>query len=245
MKGIIRFFITPGLSLEDHLTFRQKLLRFVNAIVFLLLIRAAVVLVVVIEKILDYDVLWSVLRAHKSPQIGRNPFMMLVLVIIIIPVIEEVAFRGFLTLRRKVVSVSLATLIVVIGNFVYLRVVATSCAIGLYHRFGISLLLVVLIFWILERYHEEITDYIRVHFRQVLYISFVLFAIIHVPNYRVESFSAAQWVMLPIALFQYIGIAIVTSYLRIEIGLVWAMSFHIFNNLVASIPLLFNFINEG
>ncbi|MBX2958152.1 MAG: CPBP family intramembrane metalloprotease [Cyclobacteriaceae bacterium] len=162
----------------------------------------------------------------------------LLLVIIIIPILEEIAFRGWLTKSKQVVAFSLyATLIYFLQTFIVL-VSDFGIKISLLDKvFIFSIFSIVTIYFLYSKI-ERLAHHIYNNLRSSIIISISLFSFIHIFNYPSPNWSLSNLVALLIILAPHAATGFIYSYIRIKNGLIWSVVLHILNNSIVLIPVL-------
>lgn len=144
--------------------------------------------------------------------------LVLVLVIVFAPLIEETIFRYHLTLQKKAVVGSLIASVFMISPQLWI--------IGA----GLMLYLLVLLILVLQKKTPSL--------HIVVYISAFFFGIIHLSNYRGFDFlSNFYWI--PFLVLIQFGLGLLLSFIRLHYGLIKAMLFHAVYNAILAVPAVF------
>ena len=147
------------------------------------------------------------------------------------PILDELAFSGFMNFKKHMISLSVSTLSY-FSMQLFLRTVFELWAI---------IIMTVAVFCIcfLLLKNEKIYNYIIVRRNFSFYSLSLLFAIVHLTNYDVTVFSNFNFLLIPFAVFPQRLSAISLAYLRLKNGLIWSIFFHPFINfLIFSIYML-------
>jgi hypothetical protein len=153
--------------------------------------------------------------------------------IIVVPLIEEMAFRSFMNFKK-------INLVLSPGILAYI-VLTTFFSLPFYKinnrivTISFSLLLMIGTYIFIK---ENFLAKLRIHFHLLFYISNILFVLLHISNYNVEAFGIANYLALPIVLMPQVIGSINFSYIRIRNGLVWSIAIHCFYNTIFLLPLL-------
>lgn len=83
---------------------------------------------------------------------------------------------------------------------------------------------------------RQLEHYWYTYYKQVIYFSAVLFGMVHISNYEVTT---NVLLFSPLIISPQIVVGLCLAYLRIRFGLVWAMFYHAFYNLILIGPALF------
>tara|TARA_B110001450_G_C17665310_1_gene499277 strand:+ start:32 stop:1432 length:1401 start_codon:yes stop_codon:yes gene_type:complete len=153
------------------------------------------------------------------------------LIIVLIPIIEEFVFRFHLKYRRWVINIYLPIVLILTCSFlISLNSSIMSICI-------IIVCLLALIFYIV--FNQKTTNYIeRIWIRKfnlVFYITTLLFALIHITNYEL---SLTVILLAPILILpQFIG-GFFIGYLRVKAGFIWGVTLHMASNAILMLPLI-------
>lgn len=140
--------------------------------------------------------------------------LVLVMVIILAPLIEEIIFRYHLSLNKKAIMWSLIASVLMISQLWVI---------------GAGLMIYLLILWILAMQKKALSLHL------VVYISAFFFGIVHLSNYRdFDFFSNFYWI--PFLVMIQFGLGLLLSFIRLHYGLLRAILFHAVYNAVLAVP---------
>lgn len=140
--------------------------------------------------------------------------LVLVLVIVLAPLIEETIFRYHLSLQKKAIIASLLLSVLMISQLWIIAV-------------GLMIYLLVLLMLVIRKNPPAI--------HIVVYISAFFFGIVHLGNYRdFDFFSNFYWI--PFLVLIQFGLGLLLSFIRLHYGLLKAMLFHAVYNAVLAVP---------
>ncbi len=151
-----------------------------------------------------------------------NPFWLFIIINILAPLIEELAFR--LPLKRKKAFLYIA--LTVLSYFViciYKGYSYYSLDQYLPIRIGGALLLSGVLYFLLKK------CYFRSRFSIIVYLNILLFSLLHVLNY---SFELANIPLLIVKIIPQLFLGLLLSYFRVRLGFLFACGFHILNNII-------------
>lgn len=228
MKSILWFILKPY-PVEESFSVKRKMIFVLNAFLFLLLARFVLSLVMYAESVYSIKGVREILQSHESFKEALDSVSLIVTIVLFGPIIEEIAFRGLFTTNRRLILVSLSTLVVLLLNILYQETYIYDNNHN-YIRIFISALLLTSIFLLLTRSRKNIAIFISQNMVFTIFTSIILFSILHLLNYDLPQLSIYQIAMIPFALIPYVSLAISLSYVRINCGLGWAIAFHITNN---------------
>jgi len=155
------------------------------------------------------NIIQEMMRDHKA--------LVLVMVIVFAPLLEETIFRYHLTLQKKAIMWSLIASVFMLSQLWVI---------------GAGLMLYLLILFLMALRKNPPPLHI------VVYISAFFFGIVHLGNYRDFDFvSNFYWV--PFLVLIQFGLGLLLSFIRLHYGLLKAMLFHAVYNAVLVVPAVF------
>lgn len=140
--------------------------------------------------------------------------LVLVMVIVLAPLLEETIFRYHLTLQKKAIMWSLIASVFMISQLWVI---------------GAGLMLYLLILFILALRKNPPPLHI------VVYISAFFFGIVHLGNYRDFDF-VSNFYWIPFLVLIQFGLGLLLSFIRLHYGLLKAILFHAVYNAVLAVP---------
>jgi len=156
-------------------------------------------------------------------------WLLLTLLVLFIPLIEEAFFRFPLKYRRLTINLLVPIILTIIVVY------ALDIRNSLVKIFISVLCLTILILFVIK--NKNVNTLLKrlwsENFNYVFYISTLLFALLHLTNYEysTELFFLAPILILP----QFFG-GLLIGYLRIKSGFVWGLVFHMISNLLLILP---------
>jgi len=183
---------------------------------FFLLLGITLALVIPYAVLLDFmgvgefdNLVQEMLRDHK--------WLVVVLVVLVAPLLEETIFRYHLSLQKKAIIVSLVFSVFMISQ---LWIIAA----------GLIIYLLVLLVLVSRGNPPSI--------HSVVYISALFFGIVHLSNYRDFDFLG-NFYWIPFLVLIQFGLGLLLSFIRLHYGLLKAMLFHGVYNAVLVVPAVF------
>lgn len=162
---------------------------------------------------------FGVLKTH----LGRWSILFVVL---IGPIMEELAFRLGFSFRKKDV---------LIGIF-FLSLYAISLQLS-HHQIEVYIktALFALAFWIVYRYtsNDTLTNFRNKYGAVTLHLFVILFAAIHIGNF--DNFNVGSALDYVIFMLPYLVMSYILYYVRIRIGFEYVILLHVTNNLLISL----------
>jgi hypothetical protein len=225
IKHFFKYSFKPTLNIlsNENLTIKQKPIRSL-LILFLLTVLFNGILFVGTNLLIDFGITPDL--PFKDHNYNISFTFWAIIVIVISPILEEIAFRGILAPSNFISLVSFSVFV----YYVFSLIVPFNLYIPL-----IFLLLPVLTFFLLFalnfRFHISIylNKLLNKHFSKVYYISILVFVLFHYNKYQITP-TNIYW--LPLFFFPYLVLGFVFSYIRISLNLTYAIVFHIFYNAV-------------
>ena len=183
---------------------------------FLLLLMLTLGLVIPYGILLEFmgvgefdNIIQELMRDHKA--------LVLVMVIVFAPLLEETIFRYHLSLQKKAIMWSLIASVFMLSQLWII---------------GAGLMLYLLILFILAIRKNVPPLHI------VVYISAFFFGIVHLGNYRDFDF-VSNFYWIPFLVLIQFGLGLLLSFIRLHYGLLKAMLFHAVYNAVLAVPAVF------
>ena len=200
----------------------------------ILLIKATFAIIVFITNHLNILDLHTISESEISIKSSYGIIIGLVLGIIIIPAIEEFAFRGWLTDNNKIASISLILFLF------YLALLTFNILIPNYgsSKYYIISILILIPSWFIWNNREAITSAVTLHIKLFIAASVFLFTTAHAFNYTIQISDWKSWASLLILLLPYPPIGYMLTSIRMKSGLVWSISLHAITNSILLIRVL-------
>lgn len=164
-----------------------------------------------------------------------HAWRILLMGVIVLPFIEEAAFRAFLDFKRISVAVTIGGLTCIMLRSGYPLISDESLKIWITVPCGVATGLVA--YFLIK---ESFLKRLKGHFKTLFYLSNLGFVMLHALNYDLADFSVLNFLVLPFLLTPQIIGSLVFSFLRIRNGFLWSYSFHAIDNAIFSLPLLIN-----
>lgn len=223
----LRFFLSPNFN-NPKITFSKKVqnlklalkFEFRGLLLWLSIILADGLIALVFK---TKPILATIHSAHHGFK-GIEPERLFLLALIGAPILEELAFRGFMNFKKYMISLSISILSYFFMQF-FLRSV-----FGLWLIVMLTVAVFFICFLLLK--NEKLYNYIIVRRNFSFYSMSFLFAIVHLTNYDATVFSNFNFLLIPFAVFPQGLSAISLAYLRLKNGLIWSIFFHSFINFV-------------
>jgi len=154
--------------------------------------------------------------------------------LLIIPVLEEVAFR--LSLKLNIINLSLSVSVIsfIVVSYV-LRIDIINFNQNLLLRLAVALMGFVTTYLLLrnKRIFENITKVWKNSYKLIFYLFLFLFVIRHIDSYELNVITL---LFLPMLLTPQLVSGIFLSFVRIRLGFIYSIVFHMFINVFSSLP---------
>ncbi|EZH74085.1 hypothetical protein ATO12_14515 [Aquimarina atlantica] len=192
-----------------------------------------------IPVILFFALVYDPENVQKANMLERfSPLVLLVVGGIILPLIEEVAFR--LSLKFKPIYIALSSS--VFSYYALTKIVFQTKISAIDESFMIRVVIAIALGLLLypvvnsTSIKERLANFWRTHFRSIYYISCVCFAWIHITKYEL---NLTNILLLPILTLPQLMSALIYGYIRTSFGFKYPLFFHMSSNLLAiSLSLL-------
>jgi membrane protease YdiL (CAAX protease family) len=214
---------------------RDKLVLFTQYVLAMIAIRifgASVFALGVSTKLLDKSILGPEVSLTDSHGLVTS----LILIILVIPIVEEFAFRGWLVVDEKVLMISLVAAIFLFSQ-IFLNVAIPEMGKKLYLYVAIICFISAII---LVKKINATKKFIAKNLTLLTYISIGLFSLMHATNYEIPKMTWKVPLSLLFVLISYPFAAYLLTRLRMKMGLLWSISLHIITNSLILIPVFFN-----
>lgn len=214
-------------SLEEH-TEKSTRLKVYDTIGLFI-----VKMVCMIPVILFFALIYDPENVQKASMSERfTPLMMFLVGGVVLPLVEEIAFR--LSLRFKPIYLALS-IAVFLYYFLTKAVFSTKISAiddTFFLRAGLSLGFGVLLFPLLiyEMIKVKLIRFWEVNFRWIYHVISVVFAWVHLSKYEIIWLNV---LLLPILTLPQLMSALINGYTRVAFGFQYPLFFHITNNLIA------------
>lgn len=169
----------------------------------------------------------------KSNMMERfSPLLLLLVAGVILPTVEEIAFRLSLKFKPAYLALSMGVFAyyILTKTVYYTKISAIDESFAT--RAGMAIGLMVLLYPIINTtaIKEKLTNVWDTHFRVIYYLSCMIFAGIHIFNYELSWINLA---LLPLITLPQLMSAIIAGYTRVSFGFQYPLFFHMANNLIA------------
>jgi len=181
----------------------------------------------ILEWIIGY---YEIKNIPSHVSLSKNFAFHLISVAIVAPLIEEIAYRLPLIFNKLFIALSAGTLTFIWISKLYYQTMVFS-AEGLLYKSSFALCAGVLVYLLLKNKNIfiKVQLFWKNKFRWIVYTSVLLFGYMHLFNYEIKI-----WTLLfsPFLVLPQINSGIITSYIRIRYGFIYALAKHSLWNLV-------------
>jgi len=174
------------------------------------------------------------LSQNKLNLLFKNlpPFVSLLMLVLIIPLVEELVFRLHLRLYRKHlhfnIIILIAGVIILLASFVKLIFLRISIL-------SVGVILVALYFLNKTKLDKKIFNIWDMKFGYVFYISLLIFGMMHITNY---DNGYLKYFLLPLLVLPQLLLGLFCGYIRISMDFFRGYLFHASHNFVSILPAL-------
>lgn len=236
LKNVFLIFnISNNKVVQKNCFNKQNIILFFKILLFYFLISLAISGLLAVFWLIIHNIFIEInltSKVHPEKMLNQYGKYAFLIVAFVAPILEESIFRLPLIFNKRNISICLLAIAVMlcyknIDNILYLSIILSSVCIAL----------CLLFFAVKEVYIRVIREKYTIY---IIYISIICFTLIHITNYNIASI-----VYLPIyciLLLPIFSLAVFTSYVRLNLGFVYSILFHIINNII---PLLYFFITHA
>ena len=233
MIGIPEFTVS-----SQKLNTRQKLTLLIKFLLVSVVSRILGVIIISISKSMGFALPSEVILNQKKLMSTYSLVVSVALILIILPVMEELAFRGWFSKNRLLTSVSI-TLFIFYGLYIFFYYVLNQqIQIEKLYTLMIISSLLLLSLIICFKFFLTISQWIEDNYKTLFVISIILFSAIHGLNYKIDQLDSRTFLAILIILLPYPINAYLFTSLRIRAGLIWSLALHILGNSFILIPVL-------
>ena len=192
---------------------------------FTLLIKYVFALIMLLSDTVGFKALGEIYKHQVSLSQSYDKLIVYFFIIILGPLLEEFAFRGWFTKNRLLAFFSLTVL-----SFYFWKFIGIHVWLG--NKYVVYPTLVVASATAIFFYLTEILDSIEKKLRLAIFLSICCFTAIHIFNFKLEAheLTVSSLIAMIIILVPYFLMGTVLTYLRFKCGLIWSMGLHIINN---------------
>jgi hypothetical protein len=189
-------------------------------------------LIFLIPVVLFFAIVYDPENIQKGNMSERfTPLIFLLVGGVILPFVEEVAFR--LSLRFKPIYLALSSSVLcynILTKFVFhtkISAIDESFLVRIIISFFLGIVLYSVIN--IKSLSEKLIKFWNIHFRSIYYISCVFFAWMHISKYELNWTNI---LLLPILTLPQLMSALIYGYIRVSFGFQYPLFFHMSNNLI-------------
>jgi len=161
-----------------------------------------------------------------------NLWMIFVLMVLAVPLIEELIFRFSLRLNENKIQINV---IILLSGIILILVQLLK---NNYVRISIlSLGMIFLVFYLFRRVkiNQLISSFWERKFILVFYVSAACFGLLHITNYNPGLFT---YLFLPVLILPQLILGLFCGFIRLKANFTWGLVFHASHNLFFVLPLV-------
>ncbi|MDR6459270.1 membrane protease YdiL (CAAX protease family) [Chryseobacterium vietnamense] len=220
---LLKFIYNPDEEKEQNSSIYRKIYK--TVVLFIVSFPLTLILSIVITYITNKSV-----KIHESAE--NYDFTLFILTCLIVPLIEEVAFR--LPLRYSKISLSLSITVLSFYTINYFFTLKDHFDTENYFflRIVFSILVGIFFYLFCLKYSNSFVKLYKNNFNVIFYFFSVLFAIMHISNYEftLDTLLIAPIITLPKLISSFVG-----GFVRVKYGFLYCLFLHSFHN---TIPFL-------
>ena len=233
---IINFFLAPSLQKAD-LSLKNKFSNLFIAFKFTLF--PSITLAFLLASIQLFSMysarglsITQTARKLSDPIALMSPLNICLYGVIIIPLFEELTFRGFFNLKKVSICLSIGCF-----SYILLRLVDhIHPDISLFERPTCMIVATIVFTASLIWINQFCIDFVHSNLTSLFYLSNFCFIIMHAFNFKLSDFTLADYLSLPVLLIPHFAASLSLSFLRVKNGLVWSCLFHALWNMIFFLP---------
>lgn len=225
MLSIFSFFNIFSTNNIEKTFWKKCFFFFISFIVYNILLIASVLLIKNIDNIISILGYESVIQQIKNTNTEINT-LSLWKIIVLIPLLEEVAFRLYLDTDKYniILSVFALSFLIIYGNFV-------NIVISFW--FFISIVLSIILSYIAYIYNKKISYFIIKNKNKFILLNIISFGLFHLSN--IEHIELSIIFLYVFFVLPQIILGYLITNLRIKMGFIWGVLFHSMINLMGSV----------
>jgi membrane protease YdiL (CAAX protease family) len=223
-------------EIENSTADKFKLFR--KCVLLFLLIKFGGSIIITVFKFLRFEGLSIVLENQIRLADQFSLTVSLLLVILIMPAVEELAFRGWFSRSVFLVIISLTLFSYYFLNVAF-KLIPILAETDKLLKLAILIFLSTLIGLFLFKHKDRTVQVISRNRSFLILLSVLSFSLIHAFNYSIKMITTESLFGLFLILLPFPFLAYVQTYLRIKNGLVWSFALHVLNNSLILFPVFF------
>ena len=200
-------------------------------------------MVFLIPVVLFFAIVYDPENIQKGNMSERfAPLVLLLVGGVILPFIEEAAFRLSLKYKPSYLALTAAVFSYYILTKIVFQTKLSAVDESFFMRTGISILIGAFLFAIInmKSINKKLIKFWSMHFRSIYYFSCIVFAWLHISKYELNWTNV---LLLPILTLPQLMSAIIYGYTRVSFGFQYPLFLHMSNNLIA-ISMSFVFLTD-
>lgn len=164
-----------------------------------------------------------------------SPLNFMLYALIIGPILEETALRLSLVFKPIYLSISILLLSYILISRLGYGVGNLDIEEHLWVRIIASILIAVFAYLISKKYSRKFSSFWDANFRWIYYFSIIVFALLHLD---LAELSLGKFLFFPLLTFPQVLFAVMSGYIRIKYGFIYACLFHGMNNILPGLSNL-------
>lgn len=216
----LKFIYKPNIKKELSSSICRKMYR--TVLLFIISFPLFLILTVVIPYITGRSV-----KVHES--IDDYNFTLFILTCLIIPLVEEIAFRLPLCYSKINLSLSITVLSFYTINYFFTLKDHFDTENYFAVRVSLSMLFGIMCYLLCVTYSDSLMKLYENYFKVIFYFFSVLFAVMHISNYE---FTLNTLLLTPIITLPKLISSFVRGFVRVKYGFVYCVFLHSLHNMI-------------
>lgn len=217
---LLKFIYKPNEEKEQDSSIYSKMYR--TVLLFVVSFPLTLILTIVITYITNGSV-----KTYES--VNDYNFTLFILACLIIPLIEEIAFRLPLRYSKINLSFSIAVLSFYVINYFFILKDHFDTENHFLLRIAISIVAGITSYLLCMKYSDSFLNLFKKKYSIIFYFFSVLFAIMHISNYE---FTLETLLLTPIITLPKLISSFIEGFIRIKYGFIYSLLLHSLHNMI-------------
>lgn len=165
-----------------------------------------------------------------------SPMFFSLVSVIILPLMEETAFRLYLVFKPIFLALSISIISYYYTTFSIFETYVTDIKNDFLIRVSISLLIGTISFFLLNKLAHRIKIFWNNNFKWIFYFSILVFGLVHIMNYEINIYSL---LLTPLIILPQLISGSFYGFIRVQYGIIYGIIAHILNNTLIFLITMF------
>jgi len=217
---LLRFIYKPNKNREQDSSIYRKMYR--TVLLFIVSFPLTLILTIIVAYITNRSS-----KVHES--IDNYNFSLFILTCLIIPLVEEVAFRLPICYSKINLSLSISVLSFYTINYFFTLKDHFDTENYFFLRIASAILFGITCYLLCVKYSNSFVKLYENYFNVIFYFFSILFAVMHISNYE---FTLNTLLLTPIITFPKLVSSFVGGFVRVKYGFLYCLFLHSFHNII-------------